>query len=178
MRFSEARQAFACPLFLILSLGASREARAHDDGLGLRSQMPSGAQHRALRRAFMGARQRLARPECQRVFSEFKDASGRTLREKLDAQGQTAADYLGLILFTDGARSRRHRCQDPNIFALTAPGSRVVYVCGRQFAFVDGYNPRLTEAILIHEELHSLGLGENPPSPRDITVRVLAKCHP
>ena len=72
----------------------------------------------------------------------------------------------------------RSHCQDPNIFALTGQGSRVVYVCGRQFAFVDGNNPGQTEAFLIHEELHSLGLGENPPSPKEITARVLAMCHP
>ena len=176
MKFLEIRQAFVCPLFLILSLGASRETRAGDDGVVLRSLMPPGAQHAALRRAFMGARQRLARPECQQVFSEFKDASGRTLQEKLDAQGQTAATYLGLILFADGALLRR--CQDPNVFAMTDPGSRVVHVCGHQFALVDGNNPRLTEAFLIHEELHSLGLRENPPSPKEITARVLAMCHP
>jgi len=176
MRFLEIRQAFVCPLFLILSLGASREARAGDDGFVLRSLMPPGTQHAALRRAAMGARHRLARPECQQLFSEFKDASGRTLQEKLDAQGQTAASYLGLIVFADGARLRH--CQDPNTFAVTDPGSRVVYVCGRQFAFVDGNRPSQTEAFLIHEELHSLGLGENPPSPKEITARVLAMCHP
>jgi hypothetical protein len=124
----------------------------------------------------MGARQRLAQPQCQRVFSEFKDARGRTLQENLDAQGQTAASYLGLIVFADGAKLRR--CQDPNIFAMTDPGGRAVYVCGRQFAFVDANNPSLAEAFLIHEELHSLGLGENPPSPREITARVLDMCHP
>jgi len=41
-----------------------------------------------------------------------------------------------------------------------------------------GNNPSQTEAFLIHEELHSLGLGENPPSPKEITARVLALCHP
>jgi hypothetical protein len=176
MRFLAKRQAFVCQLFVILSLGVSREARAGDDGFMLRSLMPPGAQHVALRRATMGARQRLAQHECQQVFSEFKDASGRSLQEKLDALGQTAASYLGLILFADGAKLRR--CQDPNIFAMTDPGGRVVYVCGRQFAFVDGNNPTLTEAFLIHEELHSLGLGENPPSQKEITARVLARCHP
>src|SRR5688500_11849722 len=176
MRFFETRQGIVRSIFLILSLGASRETRASDDGFTLRSLMPPGAQHAALRRAVMGARQLLARPECQQVFSEFKDASGRTLQEKLDAQGQTAASYLGLIVFADGARLRH--CQDPNIFAVTDPGSRVVYVCGRQFAFVDGNRPSQTEAFLIHEELHSLGLGENPPSSKEITARVLAMCHP
>jgi hypothetical protein len=176
MKSLEIRQAVVCSIFVILSLGESRETRSGDDGFTLRSLLPPGAHHTALRRAVMGARQRLARPECQRVFSEFKDASGRTLQENLDAQGQTAASYLGLIVFADGAGLGR--CRNPNTFAMTDRGTRVVYVCGRQFAFVDGNNPSQTEAFLIHEELHSLGLGENPPSSKEITARVLARCHP
>jgi hypothetical protein len=37
-------------------------------------------------------------------------------------------------------------------------------------------NSRHVEAILIHELLHSLGLGENPPSSDYITSRVRARC--
>ena len=61
----------------------------------------------------MGARQRLSRPECQQLFSEFKDAAGRTLQENLNAHGQTGAGYLGLILFADGVTTRR--CKQPTI---------------------------------------------------------------
>ncbi len=175
MKILEIRRVSVCLLFLILSLVASREARPDDDG-SLRSLLPPGVQHAALRRAVMGARQRLSRPECQQLFSEFKDAAGRTLQENLNTQGQTGAGYLGLILFADGATTRR--CKQPTIFAMTDPGSRVVYICGPQFALVDRDNPGQTEAFLIHEELHSLGLGENPPSPKEITARVLARCHP
>jgi hypothetical protein len=32
------------------------------------------------------------------------------------------------------------------------------------------------EFIVIHELLHTLGLGENPPTPQDITRRVKARC--
>jgi hypothetical protein len=32
------------------------------------------------------------------------------------------------------------------------------------------------QAIVIHEALHTLGLGENPPSSAEITARVLASC--
>ena len=32
------------------------------------------------------------------------------------------------------------------------------------------------EAILIHEALHSLGLGEDPPSSDYITERIRARC--
>jgi hypothetical protein len=176
MKILEIRRAFVGLLFLLLSLGASRETRPDDDGFALRSLLPPGVQHAALRRAVMGARQRLSRPECQELFSKFKDASGRTLQDNLNALGQSGAGYMGLILFADGVRTRR--CQQPTIYAMTDPGSRVVYICGAQFALVDRDNPSQTEAFIIHEELHSLGLGENPPSSKEITARVLAMCHP
>src|SRR5258708_21566808 len=101
MKFLEIRQGIVCSLFLIPSLGASRETRPADDGFALRILMPPGAQHAALRRAVMGARQRLARPQCQQVFSEFKDASGRTLQERLDTEEWTAASYLRFNLLAD-----------------------------------------------------------------------------
>jgi len=37
-------------------------------------------------------------------------------------------------------------------------------------------NSRHAEAALIHEALHSPGLGENPPSSDYISERVLARC--
>jgi hypothetical protein len=36
--------------------------------------------------------------------------------------------------------------------------------------------PGRAEAIVIHEVLHSLGLGENPPSSEDITAAVERRC--
>ena len=56
----------------------------------------------AFRRAAEGARRRLSNPKCQKLFSEFKDASGRTLQEELDALGQTPASFMGWVLFADG----------------------------------------------------------------------------
>lgn len=49
-------------------------------------------------------------------------------------------------------------------------------VCGSRFVRQVGRNPRHAEATLLHEALHSLGLGENPPSPDYITERVEARC--
>jgi chorismate mutase len=55
------------------------------------------------------------------------------------------------------------------------PGSRVVAVCGRRFT-----NPSLShearEMIIIHELLHALGLGENPPTIEAITRQVTERC--
>ena len=58
----------------------------------------------ALERAGEGALRRLQDAECQQVFSDFRDAEGRPLREKLEATGQTGAGYLSSrILFADGS---------------------------------------------------------------------------
>jgi hypothetical protein len=59
---------------------------------------------------------------------------------------------------------------------FTAPGSRVVRVCVEEFKRINTQKPDYVVATLIHEILHTLGLRENPPSSREITARVLARC--
>ncbi len=131
MKFKEISQGVVrSSLIILLPCLGARDARPAETSLVLRSLLPPGTAYTALRRAAMGARLRLEQTECQQVFSEFQDASGRTLQANLDAQGRTAASYLSLILFVDGGRLRR--CQDPNTFAVTEPGSRVVHLCAQQ----------------------------------------------
>jgi hypothetical protein len=154
---------------------APLEAWPGDNGFALRSLVSPGGQA-ALRKAVLGARRQLERPDCQGLFSEFTDASGRPLQEKLDALGQTGPSYLGLILFADG--SNRPHCKVGGCLAFTTPGSRVVYVCAAQLNNAADQNAAKAEAVVIHEMLHSLGLGENPPTSLEITARVLARCHP
>jgi len=55
------------------------------------------------------------------------------------------------------------------------PGRALIYVCPRFAAFQIG-NPRLSAAVIIHESLHALGLGENPPSSDEINRRVERRC--
>ena len=62
------------------------------------------------------------------------------------------------------------------ILAFTTRNSRVVYLCGRVFERAERRDPRELQVTIIHEMLHSLGLGENPPSPRDINFRILRLC--
>jgi microcompartment protein CcmK/EutM len=129
----------------------------------------------ALERAGEGALRRLQDPECQQVFSDFRDAEGRPLQEKLEATGQTGAGYLSSrILFADGSGARA--CQSSDNLAVTNPGSAVVFVCARQFRERVFRDPAWVEAALIHEELHSLGLGENPPSSLEINEQVARRC--
>lgn len=155
------------------ALLAPPEVRPSDDFV-VQNFLPPTAQP-ALSRAVLAARQRLERPDCRSVLFEYSDASGRTLQENLDALGLTGADYLGLISFVDGSRQRP--CwtgRQP--FAFTTPGSRVVYVCSREFTRLADKNLEIATAVVIHEALHTLGLGENPPSSAEITDKVRARC--
>jgi hypothetical protein len=127
-----------------------------------------------VRRALGGAAQRLDRPRCQAVLDAFTDAQGRPLRAALDTTGLSAPAYLSVLVFYDGAH--QSRCERGDIPALTAVGSRVIWVCPETFRRVARRDPGIAEMILIHEALHSLGLGENPPSSAEITSRVWAAC--
>ena len=124
--------------------------------------------------ALDGAVKWLADAKCQQVFTEFADAKGVTLGNRLREFETTPARYLRMIFFFDG--SRHATCRRDGILAFTAVGSRSVYVCGRDFERAWKKNPREVQATIIHEMLHSLGLGENPPSARDISYRVQKLC--
>jgi len=158
---------------LLVSL-APAETRPSDDRFVVRNMVPPAAGGVALHWAVLGARRRLEQPACRGLFAEFSDASGRTLQENLDAMGETGATYPALILFADG--TGRPRCREREVFAFTTPGSRVVHICGRQLKDLADRSPVRAQAIVIHELLHTLGLGENPPSSTEITARVLARC--
>lgn len=141
------------------------------DRVRIRSQREA----EAVKRAVVAASERLSRPGCQSLFSDFQDASGQTLQEGLNSLGQTPEGYLGWMVFHDGLDAKP--CAR-RAFAVTEPGSRVVRICTAQFVAAQLRDPARAEATIIHEMLHSLGLGENPPSPAEITARVLARCMP
>jgi hypothetical protein len=141
----------------------------------LRTTLARKWERRALQRALSGAIHRLERPRCQRIFSDFKLATGRVLQEELDALGQTGPSFLrGWIFFADGRQEPR--CADPRVLAMTQPGSRSVWICGSQFSREHRRAPGETEVVLIHEALHVLGLGEDPPSSATISRQVVARC--
>jgi hypothetical protein len=125
-------------------------------------------------RAVRGAYRRLADSRCQALFSDFTEPSGRRLQNLLDEQGQTGQGFLSLLMFYDGAHVPH--CRKPGVLAFTQPGSHVIYVCSAWFRQAFEANPAKVEAVIIHEALHSLGLGENPPRSQDITSQVMARC--
>ena len=128
----------------------------------------------AARRMVEQAADWLSFPQCQQLLLEFADERGQPLVVKLTELGVTSGEYLRLIVFEDGAD--RSRCRQSGILAFTTRGSRVIYLCGRTFMRAAQREPEDVRAVVIHEMLHSLGLGENPPSSREITRRVRQRC--
>jgi hypothetical protein len=148
------------------------------EGLASNVRISDPARAAAVRKALLRAFDSLADPKCQGIFSDFHDASGRKLQENLDALGETGQSYLGkLVLFYEGANSRAcSSSRGEDISAATATGSRVVFICGANFATGRRPKPFGPEAVIIHETLHSLGLGENPPTSDAITWQVFSRC--
>jgi hypothetical protein len=123
-----------------------------------------------VRRALTNARARLADPICRQLLSEFADPSGRPLQDSLDALHQQPEEYLETVLFYDG--SGLPDCR-PAVAAATTRGSHVVLICADRFVRVPWPDGEVT---LIHEMLHTLGLGENPPTSIEISRRVRMRC--
>jgi len=120
------------------------------------------------------AARKLADSRCQEILEDFSDSSGHPLERNLAATGQAMPGYLGWVLFYDGGASAP--CADRQILAWTNPGSRAVHVCGEQFAALARGRTGDAANILIHEALHTLGLGEGPPDAREITAKVQSRC--
>lgn len=149
----------------------SHAAAAGEEGSNVRLRDTS---HRfAVLRALGGAARQLQHAECQGLLDEFRDAAGQPLRTGLERLGHDAPEYLrGGIFFYDAPE---RNCGSANV-TVTQPGNRAILVCGRRFLREMMRNSRHAEALLIHEMLHSLGLGENPPTSHQITARVRARC--
>ena len=128
----------------------------------------------AVDHALRQAAESLESPKCQTLLTEFSDQQGRPLTKRLADLKMSLAEYVVAIIVEDGERYAR--CRDEVALAFTVVGSRVIHVCGRAFARAAQRDAEEGKAILVHEVLHSLGLGENPPSSRRITYRVKELC--
>ena len=70
-------------------------------------------------------------------------------------------------------------CRKTKTALVASPGVRRVFVC-KTFAEVQLRQPGVAESMVIHEVLHTLGLGEAPmpgqPTSIEITQRVESRC--
>ena len=160
------------PALLALLLGASAARVAAGEQRLLRAGTTSLEE--SLSKALAEAESKLSTEACRMVFSDFRDARGRTLQESLDGVGRSGGDYLQWMVFFDGHGKRR--CEERGTLASTSPASRIVYLCGPQFLEKARSDPGLAATLIIHEELHSLGLGEDPPTSKQITAKVIERC--
>ena len=129
---------------------------------------------RAVFAAVNEASRKLDKAECRRIFADFGDASGHTLQQNLDALARTGQAHLRWLIFYNASAERT--CARRDIVAATNPGSRMVHLCPEQFLEAQFLQPGYAAVLILHEELHALGLGENPPSSREITLGVIARC--
>ena len=137
----------------------------------------TGWDARAVDTARTGALKRLESEECRKLFTDFTDTKGRTLQQNLEEWTASPAEYIGLVPFVDG--SSQAFCRNGKTALVASPGVRRVFVC-RTFADVQLRQPGVAESMVIHEILHTLGLGEAPqkgaPTSIEITQRVEAGC--
>jgi hypothetical protein len=172
----------ACALALVsLLLLDGAEPSALDSGAASpdlrewpRVSIANQLTYHSLRMALVGAADWLSKPACRGVFTEFRDESGSPLADRLPPLNVDEAGYLKLVLFRDG--SEMPQCLADRTVMFTAQGHRVVFVCERQIERLRREDPARLRAMVIHEALHTLGLGENPPSSAFITERVLDRC--
>lgn len=130
---------------------------------------------RIVEAARQGAEARLRVPECRRLLADFSDAEGRPLEQRLAAFAVGPDEFLATLPLLDG--SSRPLCQANRSHLLTTAGVPRVFVCKSYLKTV--YQERvMAEVYLIHELLHTLGLGENPPSSQEITRQVVRRCAP
>jgi hypothetical protein len=135
----------------------------------------------AVARARQGAARRLETAECRKLLTDFKDRSGRPLETNLESFQLSPAEYLQMLPFFDG--SAMSNCQRGAVELVTSPGLLPVYVCpgspgaaSSRFSSVQLRDPAFAEVMVIHEMLHTLGLGENPPTTFEITDQVRRRC--
>lgn len=130
----------------------------------------------AVRRAVLGAQERLRRPECRAVLLDFGAFEGGGLESSLASTGLDAPGWLSLIVFADG--NGQGMCRQAGVMFVTTPGSRVVFTCAARVRALAASQPERAELLVIHELLHTLGLPEAPPSSLEITNRVVDRCGP
>lgn len=135
------------------------------------SRVGDGELAASIERALAGARRRLEADRCTSVLDDFADAEGRSLATVAAAHGPSPAASLSRLIFRDGRDSAT--CRGTSVAAFTGQGSRVVFVCPARFMRI---GRDTAELVVIHELLHTLGLGERPPTPSAIDASVARWC--
>lgn len=122
-----------------------------------------------------GAMRRLRVLECQELLHEFHDQEGHPLARRLESFAVPPDRYLAMIPLLDGRK--RPLCKTGHTQLLATRGVARVLVC-EPFLQTVFRERESAELHLIHEMLHTLGLGESPPTSQEIAQRVKRRCAP
>lgn len=134
----------------------------------------TGEERWNMKRVVEAAAARLARCSCEKVLFDFVDEQGVPLGTRLASTTKNPVEAFTALRFVN--KPMAPQCRTGQRLAFTFPGSQVIYVCSLKVRNESIRNSVRTELIPIHEFLHSLGLGENPPTSQDITTRVSVRC--
>lgn len=127
--------------------------------------------HRTVERAA----ERFAEPGCATLLTDFTDSrTGADLSSTLAASGRKTSNLFASLRFVDA--DHMVQCRNRRTWAWVPVGGDVVFVCRSRFTDLVRKDERLAGNVLVHEALHTLGLGENPPSSEEITRRVVRRC--
>jgi hypothetical protein len=127
-----------------------------------------------VRRTLDGARVRLTARGCQLIFEDLVGRNGLPLADEVATTGKSPSLLLADLHFADGDDTVQCRT-DEGLAVFTALGSHVVHVCSKRFVRLAA-KPERAEMLLIHELLHTLGLGERRPTSAYITSVVTRRC--
>lgn len=141
------------------------------EGAIIAAEIKDGELIAAIVRAVRGARHRLEQHGCADILNKFCDTQGRPLAEVLMSLRLEPTGLLTRVIFRDGRDNAI--CRTSPAAAFTGPRSRVVFVCGQRFLRL---SRERAEMVVIHELLHTLGLGEGPPTTGEIDRLVARHC--
>ncbi len=157
---------------LLVVLAAAGQAARADD---LAAPLVDRQLGPYVRAQVLRAAGRLAQEPCALVLTDFVDPeTGRPLAEKLPSPRDGVPGHVSTLVYRLGPSAGM--CADERVNAYTSPGSHVIFICREQFLRRQARAEGVASNILIHESLHSLGLGENPPTPAEIDARIEARC--
>jgi hypothetical protein len=134
--------------------------------------VPRGPLAHSLGAARELAGERLGTEACRAIFEELPDFTGRPAARRLAAGERSPSSHFARLQFVE---SRDGLCAQGLVAAWSSPGNPRVRVCPRAFAAVAAQDRGEAAAILIHEALHTLGIGEDAAN-QPLTAYVRSRC--
>ena len=118
------------------------------------------------------AAERLGTEACRAIFEELPDFTGRPAARRLADGERSPSSHFARLRFVESGGGL---CAHGFVAAWSSPGDPRVRVCPRVFAAVAARDRGEAAAILVHEALHTLGVGEDA-AKQPLTAYVRRRC--